>query len=372
MSADYSWLYESVGPEGNAEKLSALARELESKGEMRIASMAYDRAYGLQPDNVEVGAARQRLLDSLAVVEHGIRFSYIPAGSFFMGSTAGEPDEQPVHHVQLNEYWLAETPISWSTYCALMDWEPPPEGHPKGDDFKAPPGGGLHPIFFLHGENKIRLQYCEDETLRARDWHTHVQGDEQKKKVFGEPVRADPASPWGYERKPMISVSWQEAEQLCQRISDSDVVYRLPTEAEWEKAARGGLINCSYPWGNDPPTEELCDFDRLDELSILPMRRFPPNGYGLYAMSGGVWEWTSDWYDAGYYAESPIHSPVGPTLTDGQKVLRGGSWADCAETVTVSFRMARESNGWEEKCWGEHLAPNIGFRLCRVKRTASE
>jgi formylglycine-generating enzyme required for sulfatase activity len=96
------------------------------------------------------------------------------------------------------------------------------------------------------------------------------------------------------------------------------------------------------------------------------MHRFPPNSYGLYAMSGGIWEWTSDWYDALYYGESPRFNPTG--VSNGQeKVLRGGSWSDCAEAITVSFRMSRQANDWRKESWGEHLAPNIGFRLCRVE-----
>ena len=337
----------------------------EYSDELRDQATEYDRAYGLEPDNAELAAARQKLLDRLAVVEHGITFRYIPAGPFLMGSTTGDPDEQPVHRVELDEFWLADTPISWSTYCALMDWEPPPESHPKNDKFEPPSPSELHPVFYLDQENKIRLQYCEDETLRAQGWHTHLP-ESERRKIFGQPDRADPSKPFTYERKPMVSVSWQHAEALCNRISNDEVLYRLPTEAEWEKAARGGLVSCAYPWGNDPPTTDRCDFNRLDELSILPMRRFASNGYGLYAMSGCVWEWTNDFYDASYYAESPTHNPVGPQSAN-ERVLRGGSWTDCAETVTVSFRMSRESRSWEQG-WGRHFAPNIGFRLCRVKR----
>jgi len=321
-------------------------KTLEPNADEKAEATEYDRVYGLDPNNAELAAARQKLLDRVAVVEHGITFRYIPAGPFLMGSTTGDADEQPVHRVELDEFWLADTPISWSAYCALMGWEPPPHG--------------------LHSENAIRLQYCEDETLRARDWHSHVPGDEPlKKNVFGEPDRADSSRPWTYERKPMVSVSWQDAEALCNHVSNADVLYRPPTEAEWEKAARGGLVNCTYPWGNDPPMER-CDFNRFEELSILPMRQFAPNGYGLYAMSGGVWEWTNDFYDASYYAESPTHNPAGPQSAV-ERVLRGGSWADCAETVTVSFRMSLQSSS-EEQAWGRHFAPNIGFRLCRVKR----
>jgi formylglycine-generating enzyme required for sulfatase activity len=165
----------------------------------------------------------------------------------------------------------------------------------------------------------------------------------------------------------MVSVSWLEAEDLCAKMASEQVRYRLPTEAEWEKAARGGLIGCAYPWGNEPPADDRCDFDRYDQFSILPMRRFKPNYYGLYAMSGCVWEWTSDWYDASHFAESNKINPTGP-LDGTEKVLRGGSWADCADVVTVSFRMSRSAGHWREDRWGGHFTPNIGFRLCRVEQ----
>ena len=161
-----------------------------------------------------------------------------------------------------------------------------------------------------------------------------------------------------------IFQTWQEAEELCARLSTGDIAYGLPTEAEWERAARGGLVGHRYPWGDEPPTAERCDFDRFDHFSILPPRLLPPNGYGLYAMTGSVWEWTADWYDAEYYRTSSADDPTGPP-TGAERVLRGGSWADCAETVTVSFRMSRSAVSWRDGGWGEHLTANIGFRLCR-------
>jgi formylglycine-generating enzyme required for sulfatase activity len=97
------------------------------------------------------------------------------------------------------------------------------------------------------------------------------------------------------------------------------------------------------------------------------MRKYPPNGYGLYAMCGGIWEWTSDWYDALYYAESPPRNPAGPTQGE-IKVARGGSWADSPDVVTVSFRTGFRSQSWREKKWGAVRTPNCGFRLTRVER----
>jgi hypothetical protein len=133
--------------------------------------------------------------------------------------------------------------------------------------------------------------------------------------------------------------------------------YSLPTETQWEKAARGGLIGCRYPWGNEPPTAVTCDSGRFEPFVIQPGRTFAPNGYGLYAMSGSVWEWTSDYYSPRYNREG----------TGKDRVLRGGSWADPANVITVSFRMPRD-DGPRTPSSPTYIAPNIGFRLCRQER----
>jgi formylglycine-generating enzyme required for sulfatase activity len=381
-------------PPDSAAGLLGLATQLEARGDLATAATVYDRAFALDPTHPEVVGRRSALLDRLAVTEHGIRFRYIPGGTFLMGSERGDPDERPVHPVELGPYWLSETPVSWSVYCALMDWEPPPLGGPRvktdwsdlqreirrvrasdperafelmreRDRMQAAESA----LFSLLQANKIRRQYCEDVTQRAVDWHVpHLRwrggggGGEvlSAESLFGAPPRDDPRRPWAYDQKPMVSVSWGEAEMLGDRISSPEARYRLPTEAEWERGARGGLARCAYPWGDEPPTAERCDFDRFAKFAIQPMRRFPPNGYGLYAMSGCVWEWTRDWYDSAYYAQSPARAPTGPEQGEA-KVLRGGSWADCAEVVTVSFRMAR----------GRAASPNVGFRLCRVQAPAA-
>ena len=201
------------------------------------------------------------------------------------------------------------------------------------------------------------------------DWHAHIpnakwmQGDKTipASELFGKVPRENPETPWGYGEKPMVSVAWEQAQTLCATLSNPQIEYSLPSEAEWEKAARGGLIGCAYPWGNQPPSADNCDFNRFDQFSIRRSRTFTPNGYGLYAMSGCVWEWTRDWFDAEYYASGPGVNPAGPERGEG-KVLRGGSWADCADAVTVSFRMARKAGPF---CCG---VPNIGFRVCRKQR----
>jgi sulfatase modifying factor 1 len=369
MPSEHDWLRQDAGPNGNPLAIFEIAKQLETAGDFHLAATAYDRAVGLDGTNPQIIQARNHLLEHLAVTDHGIRFVYVPAGTFLMGSDVGDPDEKPAHSVELGHYWLSETPISWAAHCQMAGWEPPPNGLPKGFDWKKIPKGDF--IGFLPAANKVRLQYCENATTRARDWHAHIpdmewkKGDGQKttsREMFGEVPRENPALPWGYDQKPVIGISQGEIEFLCKKITTARAVYRLPTEAEWEKGARGGLVGKRFPWGNDAPNPESCDFDRFDQFSIQPSRRFSPNGYGLYAMSGGVWEWVSDWYDAEYYSESTSINPNGAG-SGNEKVLRGGSWSDCGEVQTVSYRGARapEKGG----------TPNIGYRICRVDMPAT-
>jgi formylglycine-generating enzyme required for sulfatase activity len=350
-----------------AELLHRAALDLERRGHLPDAAAALDAAFGLDPAAEEVCRDRARLLDRLAVVEHGLRFRYIPAGPFRMGDDCGELDERPAHIVDLPAFWIAELPTTWAAYCRLRGWSPPPLGMPpereEEDDVVA------RDLFYRHQENKIRLQYCESATTQARNWHAHLPdsvwtgGDSTtttSRELFGEAPRERGAGAPSWDEKPMVAVAWDDAVAVGAILSRGDVTYRLPTEAEWEKAARGGLARKRYPWGDDPPTTALCDHGRFGDLSIQPPRRFPPNDYGLFSMAGGVWEWTSDAYDALAY-----HREGAPPPDGAHRVLRGGSWSDCAAAVRVSFRMSlplSEGGGG----WGAHMSPNVGFRLVRV------
>src|SRR5688572_8967466 len=229
------WLYTSYERDSDAQQYVALARELVAQGEPRAAATVYDRAFGIAPGDQEIAVARRALLDQLAVTEHGMVFRYIPAGTFLMGSEHGDPDEAPAHPVRLGEYWLAETPVSWAGYCALMGWEPPPVGVPNDfhQRFEAATVAELKNWFFSVGAiNRIRLQYCEDETTGAHDWHAHfpddtlTDGDEKQKRLrelFGTVPREHPEQPWDYDQKPMVAVAWDQAVALADRISTAQV-----------------------------------------------------------------------------------------------------------------------------------------------------
>ena len=127
---------------------------------------------------------------------------------------------------------------------------------------------------------------------------------------------------------PAVGVSWQDAVDYAAWAGK-----RLPTEAEWEYAARGGNLTGKYPWGNMPDTNHA----NFKSFGLLPVKSFKPNGYSVYDMIGNVWEWCSDWYELEYYSASPVKNPAGPA-SGTYKVIRGGAWYCDEDQVRVTNR----------------------------------
>jgi formylglycine-generating enzyme required for sulfatase activity len=163
----------------------------------------------------------------------------------------------------------------------------------------------------------------------------------------GYPMPKQPE--WSGEDYPVVNVTWEDAAAYARWIGK-----RLPTEAEWEKAARGGLINKIFPWGNRSAGARDANFaDKRTELSwkeqdvddgyryAAPVRQYSPNGYGLYDMAGNIWEWCADWYDPHYYKRSSKKNPKGPK-SGYRKVVRGGSWLYASYNMRCSSRNGLE------------------------------
>ncbi len=253
-------------------------------------------------------------------------FLSIPAGPFVMGADHAAEDERPAHVVELDAFAIGIQPVTNAEYGRFV-FE---TGHrvPAIDDIPLVVRAG--------GEDRERVFRI------AADPYTWKES---------EPVRSRPDHP-------VTLVRWEDSAAYCTWLSRIvGRMVRMATEAEWEKAARGGVERQPYPWG------DFLDRGRANFLpdvalraahGTTPCRTYPPNGYGLFDMIGNVWEWVQDWYDPGYYAVSPVRNPTGPSQGEF-RILRGGGWlATDARMLTCSHR--------------HHVPPDtywygIGFRV---------
>lgn len=221
----------------------------------------------------------------------------IPAGEFIMGSDDGDEDERPARTVHLDEYSIGVQPVTHRQYARFV----------RESGYRAPAVYEL-PLIVTNGGR-------DRERMFRRLGAQYVWNDSQP-----------PAERLDH---PVALIRWEDAAAYCTWLAEaSGRPVRLPSEAEWEKAARGGLERCRYPWGNelDPLRANfLTDPSLKMSHGTTPARTFAPNGYGLYDTIGNVWEWVSDWYRADAYRSAPDRNPQGPS--DGHlRVLRGGGW----------------------------------------------
>jgi sulfatase modifying factor 1 len=223
---------------------------------------------------------------------------HIPAGWFFMGCDTGQDNEKPVHRVWVDEFQLAACQVANAEYARFLR-----------------DTGSLPPPF----------------------WN-------------------DPN--FNYPEQPVVGVSWHEAVRYCEWLSKrSGQQFRLPTEAEWERAARGGREGGLFPWGNEPP-ESLPGYRDRWKNGPEPVGRGEPNGFGLYNMCDNVHEWCSDWYAPDYYAVSPERSPRGPE-SGKRRASRGGSWrhhikmSRCAARSSIPPEFQYADYGFRVACEGQ-------------------
>jgi len=238
-----------------------------------------------------------------------------------MGAGDADADERPVHRVSIGEFFIGRFPVTQDEYARFVK----ATGHPVPTVTELPlvASGG------------------RDELFRDRaapyEWQN------------GTP-------PSGFGTHPVVLVRYEDAIAYCAWLSTTiDRAVRLPTEAEWEKAARAGFEGRRYPWGN------TIDGSRANFLSeerrhagTCPTGTYEPNDYGLYDVIGNAWEWVSDWYSADYYGGGVATDPVGPAHGT-MRIVRGGSWVNAdADMLRCAYR---------HKVPPDTYAYSIGFRI---------
>jgi formylglycine-generating enzyme len=247
----------------------------------------------------------------------------IPGGEFLMGAADGQPDERPVHRVRVSEFFIGRFPVTNDEYARFVR----ATGH-RAPDVRALP-------IFAAGEREAAFK----EFAAPYVWEN------------GEP-------PAARGNHPVVLVTYDDAVAYCGWLSVAlQRPFRLPTEAEWEKAARGGVEASKYPWGKeiDPShCDYLSDLSAKKQRGTRPTGTYPANPFGLCDVIGNVWEWIADWYGADYYGGSEADDPHGPA-TGALRVVRGGSW------VTDDISMLRTS--YRHAVPPDTYAYSIGFRI---------
>ena len=250
----------------------------------------------------------------------------IPSGEFLMGSDDADDDERPAHRVHVDDFLMAVHPVTHGQYARFVR----ETGH------RAPAIYELPLVVTAGGRDRER-------TFRSA----------------GQPyVWLETDAPGEMLEHPVTLVRWEDGVAYCDWLSSATGrAMRLPTEAEWEKAARGGLEGKCYPWG-DRLDRDLANFladpPHKTTRGTTQCRTYSPNGYGLFDMTGNVWEWVHDWYDPQYYQASPQRGPTGPrqgTL----RIIRGGSW------LVADVRMLSCSH--RHKVPPDTYSYGIGFRI---------
>jgi formylglycine-generating enzyme required for sulfatase activity len=228
----------------------------------------------------------------------------IPAGPFTMGSNDGLPNERPEHQITIDPYYIDQFEVSMTLY---------------------------------------------DKFLRDANHDSPPTWDDEATSTVGD--------------RPAVGMGWGDAAAYCKWAGK-----RLPTEAEWEKAARG-VDGRRYPWGHMQPFVDIANYNRgvwvseavtlvavgggVEGMSVRHgLKQGGRSPYGLHHMAGNAAEWVADWYDREYYQASPDKNPTGPANGD-RKVIRGGSWADLPAALRVTARMSAEP---------EYQDRTIGFR----------
>lgn len=303
--------------------------------------------------------------------------THVPGGAFEMGSDRFYPEEAPVRRVRVDPFWIDETPVTNAQFAQFVattghvtfaEIAPDPKDYPGMDPALAKPGSAV----FEMTDRPV-------DTALPSWWHFRLGASWRAPTGPGSSIE-------GLEDHPVVHIAYADAEAYAAWAGKA-----LPTEAEWEFAARGGLDGADYAWGDElaPGGAMLANYwqglfpfaNQLTDgwLRTSPVRSYPANGYGLYDLIGNVWEWTADWFAQAGPERKPRGSccvPVNPrggtrggSIVKGdpartpRKVLKGGSHL-CAENYCQRYRPAARYAQPTDTTTG-----HVGFR-CVVRQTA--
>jgi formylglycine-generating enzyme len=303
----------------------------------------------------------------------------IPGGTYRMGSDKHYPEEAPVHRVTVDAFWMDRTPVTNRQFKAFVRATGHVTSAQIAPDPKEYPGALPHMLYagslvFIAPERPVDLRNWSE-------WWTFLKGADWRH-PYGPRSNIN-----GLDNHPVVHVSFADALAYAQWAGKD-----LPTEAEWELAARGGRDGADYAWGDELtpggaymantwqgefPRQNLCA-DGFERTS--PVTAFAPNGYGLHDMIGNVWEWTTDWYSQAHTADAPkaccipenprgapehaSYDPAQPAVRIPRKVIKGGSHL-CAPNYCRRYRPA-----------ARHAQPvdtstsHVGFRCVIRERSA--
>jgi formylglycine-generating enzyme len=305
---------------------------------------------------------------------------WIPGGEFSMGAAEmpgmnevgmnATLDSRPIHRVYVNGFWIDKTDVTnedFEKFVKATGYVTIAERVPKAEDFPGAPPENLvaGSVVFTQPDHAVSLD-------NFYQWWSYVPGANWR-----HPTGPD-SDLKGKEKYPVVQVAYDDAVAYAQWAGK-----RLPTEAEWEFAARGGLSGKMYAWGDSfrPHGKWMAntfqghfpDTNSKDDgyAGVSPVTKFPPNGYGLYDVSGNVWEWVSDWYRPDYYAQlvkanKVSRNPQGPDSSfdpaepnTPKRVMRGGSFL-CTDQYCSRYMVGTRGKG-ESSSGANHL----GFRCIK-------